>query len=505
MPPLESGYNTKDASEQAKIAQERAKVCSESRQECLAHQGDMQATYPETAFSNVASTPQAETNLKQIPLSTDTIKYLTAKCAGNERLLTLAKEQAQVLLRDDPTILDEPNLASMFLDDCVGEAEIAAKTNVLETEKVTGQQLDTTIDVLSNEKEVFVKLNEITREEFKKGGSIDKKLAAIPARMADVPNNEVALAKINQAREMITAMRSVVTSPSEKIAFEQILSSNFVDLGADTMSVAFADVMDQVSTSDQFAPETKAKLDRLVWAKTGGQVNTALDAVDENGEPLHTEDNNPINVGHGTIAYTKPDGSRAARVTLPNGRTREMPWNRNESDDVIGTKISLAKIWEQNEWDGQTDFFGESIDIENDILSQTDPAKLRKVQQVINALLGGLRGYDAVIVQDNEASSIGWFNQFTSPKGDAMQRDFDKNTAVKNRTDLGFHPKGHPEAINYEVLRAATLFAKDQFGGGTPDYYALQQHLHDMFPAKNIPLTGENAPDEINEKISEEN
>ncbi len=436
-----------------------------------------------------------------------------AKCPAKLRALAIA--EARKLLAENPAALDDVDAAELIeLPECVKKAENAATKARIELKTADKDALhsqeakldaenaaldteikegNTTVKVLSKE------FDQMVREEFDKGGSIDKKLEAIATGMADVPNNEVALAKINQAREMIVALRSVVTDPNEQVALEQILSSSFVDVGADTMSVAFASVMDQVTTSDQFSKETKEKLDRLVWAKTGGQVNEALDAVDENGQPLHTEDNNPVNVGHGTIAYTKPDGSRAARVTLPNGRSREMPWNRNESDDVIGTKISLAKIWEQNEWDGQTDFFGESIDIENDILSQTDPAKLRKVQQTINALLGGMRGYDAVIVRDDEANFIGWLNQFSSPKGDAMQRDFDKNTAVENRTNLGFHPNGDPNIIDYDVLRAAALFAKGQFGSGTPDYFALQRHLHEMFPEKNIPLTGENAPDETSE------
>ncbi|PHS23562.1 MAG: hypothetical protein COA84_10950 [Robiginitomaculum sp.] len=229
--------------------------------------------------------------------------------------------------------------------------------------------------------------------------------------------------------------------------------------------------------------------------KTGGQVNQALDARDPDGNPLYTAAN-PVDIGRNTQAYVKPDGSRAVRVDMGDGRPREIPWDRNtESDDVIGTKISLAKIWAVNEWDGQTDFFGESIDIENDILSQTDPQKLTKVRNTMNAIFGGTRGFDAVIIQDNEAAFVGWFNQFLFPKGDAAIGDFDKETAVTNRENIGINPKGHPEEIDYEVLRAAALFTKDQYGTGTPNYFALQRHLHEMFPEKDIPLTGENAPE----------
>ena len=226
--------------------------------------------------------------------------------------------------------------------------------------------------------------------------------------------------------------------------------------------------------------------------KTGGQVDQTLDARDPDGKPLYTAAN-PVEIGKNTLAYEKPDGSRAVLVSTDGRADREIPWNRGDAPDVIGTKISLAKIWARNEWDGSTDFFGESVDIETDILSQTDPHKLTKVRNVINAIFGGTRGYDGVIVQDHEADFLGWFNQHLAVKGDAAQGDYDKDTALTNRINLGIHPNGEPNQIDYEVLRAAALYTKGQFGQGEPDYFQLQEHLHDLFPEKDIPLTGENA------------
>ncbi len=230
--------------------------------------------------------------------------------------------------------------------------------------------------------------------------------------------------------------------------------------------------------------------------KTGGQVDQTLDARDEDGKPLYTADN-PVDIGKNTKAYENPDGSRAVLVNTGDGRSREIPWKRGEAPDVIGTKISMAKIWTRNEWSGNTDFFGESVDIETDILSQTDPQKLTKVRNVINAIFGGTRGYDGIIIQDHEADFIGWFNQYLATKGDAAIGDFDKGMAGTNRINLGLHPNGDLNEIDYEVLRAAALYAKGQYGSGEPDYYALQRHLHDLFPEKDIPLTGENAETSI--------
>lgn len=246
--------------------------------------------------------------------------------------------------------------------------------------------------------------------------------------------------------------------------------------------------------SDSFRDEVATKFDvpnpRI---KTGGQVDNSLDARRENGEPLYTPEH-PLVLGSGSAAYENPDGSRAVSVSVPGRGDREIPWQRNESADVISTKISLAKIWGRNEWSGQTDYFGEGIDIETHIMSQTDPEKLRAVQNVMNALFGGTRGFDAVIVQDNEADFLGWFNQFTATKGDAMQNDFDAETAIENRTNLGFHPNGDAQQIDYDVLREAAKYAKGQFGAGEPDYFAMQRYLNGLFPDR-VPFTGENAED----------
>jgi len=134
-----------------------------------------------------------------------------------------------------------------------------------------------------------------------------------------------------------------------------------------------------------------------------------------------------------------------------------------------------------NEFKGNTDFFGESVHI-NTMLSQTDPAKLRQTQQVMEALLGGNAGYNGEIISDTQAEFIGWFSQFVATKGDAAEGDYDRHTAIENRKNLGLHPNGDPTQIDYDVLRAAGSFAQAQYASGAPDYFALQAHLHDLFP-----------------------
>ncbi|MBN4047923.1 hypothetical protein JYT75_01240, partial [Oceanicaulis sp. AH-315-P02] len=242
------------------------------------------------------------------------------------------------------------------------------------------------------------------------------------------------------------------------------------------------------ASKDAIATELKIPRPTLV---TGSDINKAMDAVDAEGNPKYTE-KNPLQIRGGVNAYVKPDGSRVARVEVQGVGIREIPWERNERGEYIGLKLSMLKIWAVNEQRGNTDFFGETVNIDNQILSQTDPEKLRKTQQIMEALLGGDAGYDGEVITDEQAEFVSWFAQYVSTKGDAAEGDFDKQAAIENRTNLGIHPNGDITQIDYEVMREAGSFAQGQYGTGSPDYPALQKHLHEMFPEKNIPLTGEN-------------
>jgi len=405
-----------------------------------------------------------------------------------------------------PTLVEEAVLAAKESDQ---NDEITTKKNVLEEEKDKNVQRRTRNDVLSK----------IQQSHSDKSGA--ERLQAI---YADVfANNEISLgsdpengeprlanfseeerAKLLPKLQAFMDMLEMAQSPEDQAIITAKM--NTMDFSAGIPNpVLFIEsqILADESLSEAYRDEIATKFNLLnPRIKTGGQVDQTLDAKDANGKPAYTEAN-PVALGKDSVGYVKPDGERVVAVDTGDGRRREIPLG-NESDHVIGLKVSLAKIWGQNEWDGQTDFFGESVDIETDILSQTDPQKLTKIQNTLNAILGGNRGYDAVIVQDNEIDFIGWFNQHTSTKGDAAIGDFDQNTAVENRTNIGFHPKGNPSEIDYEVLRAAANYAKGEYGGGEPNYFGLQQHLHDLFPEKDIPLTGENAPDNVPPNLSNE-
>jgi len=223
---------------------------------------------------------------------------------------------------------------------------------------------------------------------------------------------------------------------------------------------------------------------------TGSQIDKAMDAATETGAPLHTK-KNPLPIREGLAAYNNPDGSRVASVTVGGIGRREIPWQRGEKGEIIGLKLSMLKIYAICEAKGQTSFMGESVNVDTFITGQTDPEKLQKTQHIMEALLGGNAGFNGEIITDEQARFIGWFSQYVSTKGDASEGDYDKAVAIENRTGLGFHPNGNNIDLNYDILSAAGSYASGQYGSGAPDYYALQGHLHSLFPDQ-VPLTGQN-------------
>ena len=127
--------------------------------------------------------------------------YLREKCNSSQHL-SLAAHDATKLLIADPLILDDPDFAEFELDTCIESTEIAA--------------LDEKIEEGNTTNEVLTKLNEVAREEFEKGGSIDAKLNRIEAQVEKFDNAEIALKQITQFRKTLADLRGVIEDPQEQ-------------------------------------------------------------------------------------------------------------------------------------------------------------------------------------------------------------------------------------------------------------------------------------------------
>ena len=449
VPGTEHGYeNAREG------ATERRAVCDQVRAECADHRAVIE--------TQVLDVPQAA------------IQYLAENVTAPE-LLPIAIQNVQELLSHDPRALDDPEFATLELDICLNDVHVASEIESRAAGHELADEKHSTIAIIEAIETQSAHLTGCERLQFATE-YLDGPEVPLPVRKT----LSFRFAAIQAALDRMLAS---VEDPDERVAFEALLISAPIDLSASTITGSFEPLWSQIATSDDISVETKQKIHATIWKRTGAQLDQTLDQRDENGNPIFGEGAG-VPVGEGVTAYVRNDGSRALRISVSGRGDREIPWQRGMGGNVISTKISLGKIWQVNEWSGQTDFFGEGINIETQVFSQTDPQKLTKVRNTINALLGGVRGFDGLIITDADAQFIGWFNQFIATKGDAAQGDVDKEFAADNRTNLGIHPNGDHEKIDYDVLTAAAGFAKEQYASGAPDYFALQSHLHDLFPGR---------------------
>jgi len=320
---------------------------------------------------------------------------------------------------------------------------------------------------------------------FLTGSTVDK-LKAIQAKADDFPEEAAHVAAFMQVLDLAQTPEdtAIVTAKLNALDLSGGIPDPVLFIQSSILTAP------DLSEASKDAIASHFKMPRFK-TNTGSQVDKAMDAKNEAGEPLHDE-HNPLPIRDGLAAYNKPDGSRVARVEIDGIGSREIPWQRNEKGEVIGLKLSLLKIYAVLEAKGTTDFMGETVDVDTIITGHTDPEKLRKTSQIMEALLGNNAGYDGQIISDEQAEFLNWFSQYTSTKGDALEGDYDKHASVESRTALGFHPNGHGSKLDYDVLRAAGSFAQGQYGSGAPDYFAMQKHLHGLFPNR-VPLTKENS------------
>ena len=292
--------------------------------------------------------------------------------------------------------------------------------------------------------------------------------------LAQTEEDAALVTKASEAQNFSSGMPDPV-----RFIHAEIFSSPDHDTG-------FSDAMQEA-----LAAEFKIPKERL---HTGTDLARAADRIitdPDTGEerPRYNVDNKlkvrdtPSAAGN-LYLYVDDNGDRIVEVTLSDGRHREIPIPTGpDYVDELRTYTNWLGLFAQLEEDGQTDFLGEGVGIETAILSLRDPMKRLKLENTVNALLGGSAGFDGGVLFADDYEQIGrYVNWLSGSKGDAQIGDVDRDAAVTRRTTLGIHPDGDPQAIHYEVLRAACLHMQENWLASEPNYAALQAHLSTLFP-----------------------
>lgn len=253
------------------------------------------------------------------------VGYLTINCKRPEHL-PIALNVLRETLKQNPSLLDDEFEAEMELDDCLDQAESIALNTEIETEQSEGMKLDVKIDGLKNRI-----TGNLTGAD--KAGQIMKLISDV--KVADgfeEAERTTALKHLTQIANTLQQMSTAFADPVKQEAFQQIVTSSAIDLGASRISETFAPIFKQVEMSGVFTLADKKRLHMII---TGSEVQDILSEKTEDGDYVHTEKNKrPIRSG--VEGYTEPSGRQAVRSS------------KQRQDSISSRKMSLdglVRMW----------------------------------------------------------------------------------------------------------------------------------------------------------------
>jgi len=404
----------------------------------------------------------------------EAISYLASNCPKPE-LMSAALSEMQHLLREDPSVLDDPELLPFLIDDCIATAGDNASSALEAATKATANNLDTTAAVL-------IQMNAATA---KLGGR--EKLAAANAFLnnPDIPEGvrQALSVRFAQIAKTLDQMGVVFTDDASQIEFQAIVASSSFELGATNMAVTFAPILKQIETSDKFTDEQKVRLRQVV---TGSDAQRILRGTitDEDGtvRPRYSQ-RRQRELRTGVSGYSA--GSRRQMIEARAGDHVVTKDVTGWSGEDVGFLIETMHMWNTLEGFGMTGFVENIYKIDFSILgngSAFDPMQITRMRQVLSHLVGGFEGYDGDIADladkktllQNQArllsdtqTAFGWENDQAGTQN-VLQR-------------LGLQDeKGNP---NLDIIQAFGDYTQRNSGTGAPDQMQVTQYLHRLYPA----------------------
>jgi len=462
--------------ENARELQTPPSISHNEQRECV--QTDCQA---ERAALNVNVTEQWS------DLPNTAVEYLTVKCQRPEHL-PIAMKNVRELLKADPSALDDPDLAEFELDECLAQAEIAAKTDqrsanaetiaekheVLETELETGRQLDTTIDVLSClQSKHGDKLGRAYLEAIRT--DVAKNTTQIPnpnfdpsqppseenpefqlARLSEQEQSDL-LSKLADIAATLDRMNGLIADPSEAAAFARIVSSSQFDISAEGNSSVFADLLVKVDASDQLSEDTKDKLhvQGLGVIRNSTDLIAASEMARETGQFVNPKTNrvepftekNGMPLGDYTVYPDPKHPNEFVAKAEVGGRTLSVPYSLDDDPAFLNRLIKAAMVGgvlAERDFQGATrEIFGKSnLAAQGYAEIKLDEEQVARAEQLYGAFMGLGTVLSSEFPNEGDLASFKWRLQATHIDGDAKTND-NTGRGDESWNKLGMLSNGH--------------------------------------------------------------
>jgi len=410
------------------------------------------------------------------------VSYLAANCKNG---LSLALAEARKVLAEDPHAFADPDLASLLLDDCIANTQIArtdqrtAKDRTrMEQAESEGGNLDSTIGALKEQ--ISGNLTGTN-----KLGQIDKLILDLNhAGDIDAKAKAAALKRLQSIRSTLVAMSSAMVSQQSQAAFERIVASSDIDLGASSLTMTFSPLMAAVESSAEISKDEKVQLRQLVGYRprdleTGRDVRraalaTVTDPVTGEETPIHTRENKAPIVP-GVTTYT--NNGRDIILEVKTGKRILRLDVTGQSDEMIGLKAEALGFWAGTEALGATSFVEDVYKVDFSILNSGafDPLKMIEIRQKISYMVGGFEGYDGDIFDPRDKQGLLRAQmRVISETGTAFGWENDRDATKLSVKKLGLD--------NLDVLKEFGNYTQLHYLSGDVTNEKLQAHLHRSFP-----------------------
>jgi len=404
----------------------------------------------------VALNNDVATQFPDVPKSA--VEYLAVNCQLPEHL-PIAIGKVQELLAKDSTALDDPDLAEFELDECLYQAEITAKKDVLETEQTTGKNLDTTIEGLSKESLALqnrLKGNLVGND---KVGQIEQLISDVKAAGEDFPKEqrEAALAQLNMIAQTLSRMTTLVDDPTEAEAFKSIVARSNIDLSGASAALAFSDVMAQVDASSEISEPTKTKLriEGLGVIRNSTDLIAASELARETGQFVNPKTNrvepftekNGMPLGDYTVFPDPKHPNEFVAKAEVGGRTLSVPYSLDDDPAFLNRLIKAAMVGgflaERDFQGAAREIFGKSnLAAQGYAEIKLDEEQVARAEQLYGAFMGLGTVLSSEFPTEGDLASFKWRLQATHIDGDAKTND---NTGRGDESwkELGMLTNGH--------------------------------------------------------------
>lgn len=397
--------------------------------------------------------------------------YLKANCESPYHL-SLAAHEAALLLREDVTILNDPDFATFELDTCIEETKIAAKKEELEKINLTNEELKNEIADAVQSENGFEQLAKA------------KSIVANKSLPEDI--SAELLAWLDGIETTANQVAAIAKTPEEQAEMQRIFASTSFDLTADSMAGTFASFVDEAKSSKNLSIETQTRLRNIV---TGTDVQDALTEKNADGSFKNTEANKR-EFRTGVSGYTEPSGRQIIETKVGNHpaiRKDVSGW----SGEDIGLLVEVMHYWNTTESYGTTGFVENIYKIDFSILDSGgafDPLTVKQFRQVISHLTGGFAGYDGDIENfEHQQRLIQNQSRLLSDTQTAFGWENSQSGTTQVIQRLGLeNTNGYP---NLEVIAAFGDYTQENYATGHPDQLAVVDHLSRFYPQFVAPVS----------------